>query len=122
MFLGISLTTWMILLGVFAIMTPIVGKQVAKDSLRVKDALIIEDELKPFLLFPTDMLNGTVARGTSPIQKLTEKQYIERMMWGGVWLKFLFNVGAYIFLLAMLVVGSIIYSVEAFFRGICSTK
>lgn len=122
MFLGLSLTTWLILLGVFAIVTPIVGKQVAKDSLEVKNGLSSDGLVSP-ILFPADTLLGeTKANPKTPIQTLTEKQYISRMMCGGVWTKFLSNLLFAIFTFALIVIGFIIYSVVAFFRGIFSTK
>lgn len=123
MFLGLSLTTWWILLGIFVVITPIVGKQIAKDALRIKNALSTgEYELTPFVLFPEDTLGGGAVHLKAPIQMLTEEQYISRMMWGGVWMKFLSNLAFATLVFTLVVIGFIIYAVRAFFRGIFSTE
>lgn len=124
MFLGLSLTTWLILLGVFAIVTPIVGKQIAKDSIRVKNSLQNPIHgLEAFLLFPNEALgNRQAVRPEAPVQELAEEKYIREMVTGGVWIKFLFNFATMAFLFLVVTIGFIIYSVGAFFRGIFSTK
>lgn len=124
MFLGLSLTMWLILLGVFVIVTPIVGKQIAKDSIRVKNSLQNPSyELEPFILFPNEWLeNYQAVPPEAPVQELAEKKYIRRMMMGGIWVKFIFNFGTMALLFLVVTIGFIIYSVGAFFRGIFSTK
>lgn len=117
---GLSLTTWLILLGVFAVVTPIVGKQVAKDALKVKDSLQSPND-NSVILFPGEHIGNLKKVGAkSPVQSLTEEKYIRRMMMGGVWAKFLYNIGMPILIFLMVIFVSILYSIEAFFRGIFS--
>lgn len=121
-FLGLSLTTWLVILGVFAIVTPIMGRQVAKDALRIKDSLIDHHALTLFL-FPLHYLDhdGYVEAKNS-VQRLEPERYIKGMILGGglitLWSNFLFLI---LFSLYG-IIGLFVYSVGAFFRGIFSTK
>lgn len=120
---GLSLTTWLVILGVFAIVvTPIVGKQVAKEALKAKDSLQ-NSHNDSLVLFPVEYLrNLEKVESKAFVQSLTEEKYIRRMMLGGVWAKFLFNISSFVSILFLIMLISILYSIEAFFRGIFSTK
>lgn len=91
MFLGLSLTSWLVILAAFAVITPIVGKQTAKISLAIKDPFNFQgDPSATLILFPNSMLNGFKRPADNcPINKMSEKKYIRWMMVGGVWGKFL---------------------------------
>lgn len=126
MFLGLSLTTWLILLGVFATVTPIVGKQIAKDALKIKDSLQdpdLDQDFLNFILFPNELLqNDKIVWHNAPVQKFAEEIYVRRMMAGGVWVKFLLNSASMMFFFLFATFGFIVYAAIAFFRGIFSPK
>lgn len=82
MFLGLSLTSWLVILGVFVLATPIVGKQVARDSLRIKDSLRDHPNLTLFL-FPIHYLDqDEKIEAGDCVQKYETEKYIKIMMAG----------------------------------------
>lgn len=119
---GLSLTTWLVISGVFAIVTPIVGKQVAKDALRIKDSLMDHPALTLFL-FPVHYLDhdGYVEAKNS-VQRLEPKRYIKGMITGGGVITLLMNFIFLIFFSLYSIIGLFVYSVGALFRGIFSAK
>lgn len=117
-----SLPTWVLILAAFIIITPILGKQVAKDALRIKDSLIDHPALTLFL-FPLHYLDhdGYVEAKNS-VQRLEPERYIKGMIMGGgltmLWANLLFL----IFFSLYSIIGLFVYFIGAFFRGIFSTK
>jgi hypothetical protein len=122
MFLGLSLTTWMIILGAFVTITPIAGKQVAKDSLRVKDDLK-KNIFVARALFPMNTDDGReVVLNDCPVQYWSEETYTKLMMAGGVWWKFLLNFAVTIIIAAWCIIFPILVFGSAPFRNIFSRK
>ncbi|MBU6415169.1 hypothetical protein KGQ34_02930 [Patescibacteria group bacterium] len=125
MFLGLSLTTWAWIIAVFIIITPIIGKQIAKDSLKMKDVIGNGDNhYVVWALFPLSMDdNLPKAMRDCPIQRWSQKKYIRQIMMGSVWIKFLFNVFSIVVLVAgMRIIYLILVFGSAAFRGIFSAK
>lgn len=119
---GLSLTTWLVILGVFAVVTPVVGKQVAKDSLRIKDSLK-DNPMLTLFLFPAHYVDHDESIGSKdPVQRYEAKRYIKGMMVGGGVITLLTNFLFLIFFSLYSIIGLFVYSVGAFFRGIFSTK
>lgn len=122
MFLS-SLPTWIWVLGALIVFCPIAGKQIAKDSLKLKNSFEF-NEFKAFLLFPLSTICGDKQSDYEcPIIKtFTEAQYIRWMMAGGVLVKLLVNFLIILFIAVVGIVGLLVYSCTAPFRGIFSTK
>lgn len=102
MFLGLSLTTWLVIFGVFAIITPIVGKQIAQDSLELRNTFKNYDPARALMLFPMSALDGyNRPNDDLPIVTMPEHRYIVWMMAGGIYVKFLLN----LLILLLLLIG-----------------